>query len=163
MGKKVFLLFLFIFVIQFGFSQTNTPIFDEFSAIVDFTVTFEELYRHYSLKQGPPVPENKLIIIDGSIASIMVIDPEETSFIGELEVLNGRWVGLEDVEVYKCFVEVKGPNFFSRIPVRRTRKKLPDQIEVNSRVLIIGKITGTRLDNDGNTIPVLEAAFIRDL
>ena len=161
MCKKVLFLFLFILMVQFGFGQSDQSLFSEFNKIVDFSVTFEDLYRYYTLKQGSLVTEGKILIIDGSIASRTVIEKDEAGFTAELEVVNGEWVGLEDVEIYKCFVILRGPDFFSRIPVKRSRNKLPNEIEVNSHVLIVGRILGTRADREGNTIPVMEAAFVR--
>ena len=92
-----------------------------------------------------------------------MINKEEDSFVAELELVNGTWVGLEEVEIYKCYIILTGSEFAQRIPARRSRKKLPNEIELNSRVLVVGKLVSTRRDDEGMIIPVLEAIYVRPL
>ena len=159
MNKKVTGLLLCIFLTGVLFADLS----DEFSNLVDFSTTFGILYQQAQKSGVQQYIDGKLIIIDGSVVSRTVVNKEEQDFLAELELINGKWIGLEEVEVYKCYVQLKGPEFSSRIPARRTRNKLPNEIELNSRVIVVGRVVSFRKDRTGSVLPVIEALFVRTL
>lgn len=152
---------LFIFFIAIAILLVSGESKQDFDNTVDFSVTFKDLFD--GVNSGKSFDTKKFIVIDGSITARIVVNKEEDNFIAELELVNGEWEGLEEVEIYKCFVVLKGSDFLKRIPVKRSRKKLPNEIELNSRVLVIGKIISTRKDDEGLIIPVLEVIYVRPL
>ncbi len=159
MNKKVVGILLCIFLTGVLYADLS----EEFSNVVDFSTTFSTLYREAQKSGVQQYINGKLIIIDGSVASRTVVNKEEQDFLAELELIDGKWIGVEEVEVYKCYVQLKGPEFSARIPARRTRNKLPDEIELNSRVMIIGRVVSSRKDSTGTVFPVIEALFVRPL
>jgi|GEM_PF-1038484 len=156
--KKCILFFFLIVITVLTVSGESKKDFD---SIVDFSLTFKDLFEE--VNRGKSIDSDRYIVIDGSITARIVLNKEEENFSAELEVVNGNWKGLEEVEIYKCIVVLKGTDFFKRIPVKRSRKKLPNEIELNSRVLIVGKIVSVRKDDDGILIPVLEAIYVRPI
>jgi hypothetical protein len=64
--------------------------------------------------------------------------------------------------MYRCFLRLSGPEFFKRIPARRSREKPENEIELNSRILVVGKVLGS-FEENGTYLPVVEALHVRTL
>lgn len=160
MGKK-------ILVILFIFSAAVFPLFsdvkDDFDKNVDFSVTLELIHRALTAERTDAVTTEKAVVLDGAISAIQIIDAEAENFAAELNIVDGKWLGLEDVKMYSCVVEVKGPEFAARIPARRSRREVRNEIAANSHVIVVGRIVDFR--NVGGEEPqaVLEGYYIRTI
>ncbi|HOV64080.1 MAG TPA: hypothetical protein PLG43_09395 [Spirochaetia bacterium] len=132
----------------------------EFDRIVDFEKTLKELSIEAAERPVGKVPPGKYLILEGLVSERWVIDPEPQTFIGEIELVGGEWIGVEAVEMWNCIVQFTGPEFASRIPAGRTRKAAPDEIAINSQVLIAGRLVEIRNVN-GKNVPVVAATHIR--
>lgn len=135
---------------------------DDFDRIVDFGIALKELHVAASAGTITTTPDS-FFIIDGAVASRRVVQSDRESFLGELELVNGEWVGVEEVLLYRCIVQLVGPEFFEAIPARRSRRANPAEIALNTRLLIVGKLTELRILENGQAIPVLQAYYIRTL
>jgi hypothetical protein len=135
---------------------------EDFDAVVAAEETLKSLAR--SVRDGErPSPQGRLLILDGVIAAIEVLDPAEESFHARIELVRGEWRGLEEVVLYKAFVEVSGPEFFRRIPKRRREAPAENALITDEPALVIGRFTDVTTDRDGTPVPVLEAYYIRNL
>ena len=63
--------------------------------------------------------------------------------------------------MYQCILQLKGPGFANAIPARRSRNTNPDEIELNSHILVVASVEGVRELANGRKVPVLRAYFIR--
>jgi len=134
----------------------------DFGAVVDFDESLKSL--SLSVREGrDPAPDGRLLMLDGVVSAIEVLDPEEASFSARIELVTGEWEGLERVVLYSAYVDIGGPEFFSRIPTRRNRSTSADAITTNGAMLVIGHFDGVTSDSDGNPVPVVEGLYLRPL
>lgn len=138
---------------------------DDFDGVVDFQATLESLARQAARQPEALVQNEAVLILDGVVSAVSVLNSEPESFRAEIDLVTGEWVGLERIVMYKAVVQVAGPDFAPRIPTRRSRGRAPGGvIERNQRVVVVGTITGVADDpQTGRTIPVLEAFYVRNL
>lgn len=134
----------------------------DFDAVVDVDESLKSL--SLSVREGrDPTPDGRLLMLDGVVSVIEVLDPEEASFSARIELVTGEWQGLERVLLYSAYVDINGPEFFSRIPTRRNRNTSADAITTNEAVLVVGRFDGMTTDSDGNPVPVVEGLYLRPL
>ncbi|MEW5814315.1 MAG: hypothetical protein AB1798_02825 [Spirochaetota bacterium] len=156
MKKRMLFFFIFLSITSLLLSES----LNDFYKIVDFNITLKELDNF--MAEGKESSINGLLILDGTVASKSIINQEETDFLAEIELVNGEWVGLEAVKMYKCIVRLAGPDFFARIPQRRTQDQVKNEIVENTHVLVIGKLIDAR-NLSGQRIPVVQGYFIRNI
>ena len=160
MAKKAVTALLFsIFCIFPIFSEIN----ENFEEIIDFSITMEDIDAAVSAGREDTLLDGRMIILDGAISAIEIIDPEPETFTAEIELVAGKWLGMSDVQMFSSVVVVSGKEFAARIPVRRRRTPAPDEIQANSHVLVAGKITGFRTFQNGRTAAVLDGFYIRPI
>ena len=150
--------FLFFVAPFMAVSQT----IQEFNEIVDFETTLKELYNAATAGQITAIP-GSFYIIEGAVASRAVVRTSQEDFLGELELIGGEWDGVETAYMFRCVIQLEGPEFYAAIPQRRSRTANPAEITLNSRILIVGKLIGLRDYAGGAPIPVLRAFHIRRL
>lgn len=155
--KTFFFLFLLIVSSLPAIAQSR----QDFEQIVDFSLNLELLDRFYARNPADTVPTDKILILDGAISSIEVIEEEPESFLAELTLVGGKWLGTTDVRMFFCIVRIEGPAFAERVPARRARREPRDAIKPNLHVMVAGKIVDVRTDKEGNKIPVLDGFHIR--
>lgn len=109
------------------------------------------------------IPQDKYLIIDGVVSMREVVDPEEESFFGILELSSGSWDEDGDLNTYRCYFQLNGTQFFGTIPEGRSRETSPREIPLHSQVVAVGRYLGYGEDGQGNMFPVLEAVMIRSL
>ncbi len=134
---------------------------EEFDEIFDFSLTLRDLTEISGIDALSEADSGKFIIISGSVASRAIISSDEQNFIGEIVLVDGTWVGVENVIKYQCIVRFTGLEFSSMIPARRSRRANPDEVVLNSSVLIIGKLAELRTLDNGLIIPVVEGFHLR--
>ena len=157
------MLILTVFSLSLSAQEGRDP---AFSAIVDFSVTMADIREYYSRDDGGDgVLTDKIIILDGAVSSIQVLDENPETFLAELVIVNGEWHGTEEVEMYSCVLRLSGEEYAERIPVRRRRREEQPEnlIETNSRILVVGKIIGSKeILLNGNTA-VLDTYYVRNI
>jgi hypothetical protein len=133
----------------------------DFDRIADFSVTIKTL-AGLSEGQARGLSE-RLLLLDGTVASLQFLDPEEASFSVEVELVGGEWIGTEDVKIYRCRVLFRGPGYFNRFPRRAPRNPSPAQIVPNDRVLVVARLAGRAAAEDGTALWVLDGLHVRPL
>jgi hypothetical protein len=134
---------------------------EDFDRVADFTATVKTVA---GLTEGQARALSKrLLLLDGTIASLQFLNAEEASFAVELELVGGEWIGTEDVKIYRCRVRFRGPEYFRRFPRRAPHSPGPDQIAPNDRVLILARLAGREVGEDGTSLWVLEGLHVRPL
>lgn len=105
----------------------------------------------------------RVVIVDGIASSITVYSEDPNDFYVEVELVSGRWNGVESVEMYKAFVFLDDPAFTGRLAERIPRDPDPELIIRNDRVLVAGRLVSLAEDPEGRLVPVLQAYDIRAL
>jgi hypothetical protein len=131
----------------------------DFDRVADFSVTIKTLAG----LSEPGALSGRLLLLDGTVASMQFLDPEEASFVVELELAGGEWIGTEDVKIYLCRVRFRGPEYFRLFPRRAPRSPGPAQIVPNDRILVLARLAGKARAEDGTPLWVLEGLRVRPL
>ena len=156
MSRRItYLSVIFLLLAAGAFSQ-------EFDRIVDFQKTLKDISLEAALSPPGRVAEGKFIILEGSVASRWVVDPSPESYLGEIELVDGEWDGVESVKTYSCIVQFSGSKFVSAIPAGRSKAAASGEIAINSRVLIAGKVIGVK-EVETTRIPVVSAVQFRTI
>ena len=104
-----------------------------------------------------------VLIFDGSVAGITILDEDPTDFLAELEVIGGEWQGTETVSLFRVYVYVQGSDFFSRLGEASAPAAGPRAIFPNDHVLVAGNIADVYTDETGERFAVILAHYIRTL
>ena len=131
----------------------------DFDRIADFSVTIKTLAG----LSEPGRLSGRLLLLDGTVASMQFLDPEQATFAVELELAGGEWLGTEDVKIYLCRVRFRGAEYFRLFPRRAPRNPDPSQVVPNDRILVLARLAGRTPGEDGAPLWVLEGLAVRPL
>jgi hypothetical protein len=152
--KKLFSVLLMISAVSSLYAQNSSP-------AVDLSVTISSLAD--AVTSGRITTEaGTAVVLNGTVIDRRLINSEKETFFGELTMASGKWIGTEKVVVSKCIVQLEGPQFFETIPAGRSRTVNPDEITLNSEVLVYGVFLGYAETPEG-PIAVISAGGVRKL
>jgi len=116
----------------FTFSLTSA----DFDRVVDFSITLKDLAAVADGQEG--FPAGKIVILNGTVSDVNVINKDQGSFRVRIELITGEWIGTEDVKSYTCYVDFTGPQYSKIFPDRPPREPAPGTVVINSRVIVVG-------------------------
>jgi len=148
-----------VFIITALLASAQTAVKAE--SPVNFDLTLKKIYKMIESGESNNINPNRFIVISGTVSAREVLNPDKENFSGILELSSGEWLGVEDVAIYKCYVQLEGSEFPSMIPVRRSRKPKPEVIQLNEKILVLGKYLGYSEDENGIKYPVIQGIKIR--
>jgi len=129
------------------------------SVSVDFTSTMRELAQAAKTQNDRDIPTDKALILDGDIGTVTIHEDTDASFVVELELLNGIWVGEEQVELYRTYVICEGTQFRSLFSAQS-----PSRLKSGQTIIVLASYEGLGIDYDGKTpVTVVKAIDIRRL
>ncbi len=131
------------------------------AATVDFSITLQEIHRILEDEGPAGLPTDRAVVIDGVVAEIVVIDPEPESFLVQIELVTGRWIGLEEIHLYRAYVFVEGPQFVERVSDRAAANDQHGVVTPNSRIIVLGNIVDVFADPDGSSAPIIDGIDLR--
>ncbi len=135
---------------------------EDFDAVVDFEHSLKSVSR--AVREGTgEIPRDRLVVLDGVVSAVEILDAEEESFRARIELLRGEWRELEEIITYNAYVDLGGSRFRDRFPERAGRGATSAQIGTHSEVLVVARFTGTEEDDRGNPVPVFEGLYLRIL
>ena len=147
----------------------DAPTREEFDAVVEFGLTLREI-------AGDPTSASlidRVVVLDGNIASIVPVADTDGSlsrddgeFAVRLELVHGTWIELERIEIYRAIVELRGAEFADRVSLSADGGA--DVLAVNSRVLVVGRVSGLEnraadSESQAKQLAIIEAYYIRQL
>lgn len=133
-----------------------------FESIVNPHISLVELSRMSPAELDALILADQYLIIEGTISSIIEIERSDANLILDLQLVSGRWIGLEKVEDYKCIVNINGKEWEPRFPRRRPRTLTDEIIIQNNQVLVIGKVSSYVMD--GSLLKaVVDASYLRKI
>jgi hypothetical protein len=133
----------------------------DFSSVVDFSMSTAELVQLARSEQYDRIDPDKYLILQGSVASTLVLDPNVETFQALVELVASEWHGLDTIDVFKVLVLLEGPEFSNRVVERLPRDPGPEIILANSELLVVAVFLGVSDDTDGSIVPVVTAISIR--
>lgn len=157
--KKYTFILLFLFILLSVSAQviTNSEI------QINFDLSLKDIVLLVESGKGNEIDMNQYVILEGVVSSREVLFADEENYVGMLELSYGEWDGLEDVNMYQCFVQLTGLEFSVMIPARRSRNPNPAEISLNTRILVLGQYLGYTEDEEGNKYPVIEGYKVRKI
>ena len=157
---KKFTFILFLSFILFSLSaQTNSST----DTIINFDLTLKKIVKLVESGNSNDIDMDQYIILDGIVSDRIILASDKENFVGRLEISYGEWEGLENVAIYKCLIQIQGLEFASMIPARRSRTPNPNEITLNTHLLILGKYLGYNEDDSGNKTPVIGGYKLRKI
>lgn len=152
----VLVLFLLFFALSGVYGQEQ----EEFANLVNFGIDLETLSAMAAEQPGFFSDDAPLVIVTGSVASRLAIRPGPEDYLAEIELVDGRWQGVESVTTFRCIVRFEGPDYVSFVPARRSRRPPPEEIPLNASIIVIGKPVDVR-ETDSGAEAVLLGYFVR--
>lgn len=130
-----------------------------FDRIVDFSVTLKTVS---AAAAGETVlPSDRLLLLDGSITEIVVLDDRPQSWKVRVTLTAGEWIGLDEVRGYHCWVTFAGPAYREVFPAEEPDEPAPGYLPLRSRVLVLARAVGPAVTPLGEKIMTLEGLAIR--
>jgi hypothetical protein len=133
----------------------------DFDDVVDFEMSAATLYELVQAEAYDAIDAERFMVLEGTIASTMVLDPNPDSYQALVEIVQGEWIGLTDIEIYRVYVLLIGPDFADRVPERMPRDPGPEILRNGDSLLVVGAFYGVSDAEDGTRLPVVEAIAIR--
>lgn len=134
----------------------------QLSKVVDLGATLQSLSETAS-HHKPLSTGGRLVLLSGVAASISSLSNDPKRFLALIELVRGKWKGLQSVSLYRCYVLVRGPRFASQVLLHPTAHPAADAVKANSQLLVVGELRGTISAPDGSEVPVVEAYYLRPL
>lgn len=151
----------FLSVLLIGILPLQSAERDDFDKVVDFSLSIKEISTLVKKPDFDVAKHGKIVIFDGSVATVTILDKNPESFVAELEIVGGEWQGLESVVLYRVYVYVQGPEFARRLPERPPTAPGESVISQNDHALIVGNIADVYTDEKGNRFAVVLAHYVR--
>lgn len=141
-----------------GISQVSPDAFEE---LINFEDSIESLATLIRTGAYDQIDVDRYYVLDGSVASTQIFNPNPESFQAVIELVSSQWIGLERIEAYHIYVLVEGPDYAVRIPERMPRDPGPEVIQTNQRLLVIGPFIGTAMLDASTEVAVIQAVALR--
>jgi hypothetical protein len=135
----------------------------DFDAVADFSVTVKTLSGLDEATAAAYGLLDRFLLLDGTVTNILVLDANEESYLVQVELVSGEWIGLDEVRSYSCWVLFSGPRFAGVFPARLPRNPAPGVIASNDTILIVAKPLQTVEIAEGEIAWVLEGIYARPL
>jgi hypothetical protein len=154
---------VFVTVVTSAVAQMPVDSPDSFRASVDLGTTLIELDQATGDMARLEELSRRVLILNGTVNAVTVYSEEPDDYYVEMEIVSGRWHGVESVRIYRAYVFFDDPVFTGRMAERAPREPDPDSdlILRNDNVLIAGKLVSVAEDPEGHPVPVLQAYEIR--
>ena len=134
---------------------------EDFSSLIDFSISTADLVEIVQTGQYDRLDPTKYLVLQGSVASTAVYDPNIDTYYALVELVASEWAGLDRINVHRVYVLLEGPDFSDRVVERLPRDPGPEIILTNSELLVIGTFVGEADGDDGSIVPVVSAIAIR--
>lgn len=133
----------------------------DFDRIVNFDTTLKSLA--IDAADGVAPAAGRLVILDGTVSDVNIVDKNEGSFKVRIQIISGEWIGLEDVKSYTCYVDFSGSQYARVFPARAPATAKPGVVALNSRVLVVGRPVSVILSPQGDRTVLVEGIHVRTL
>lgn len=139
--------------------QFITP--EDFERVVNFDATIESIAKLVEAEAFDQIDVERFYILEGSVASVQVYDPNPETFQATIELVSSEWVGLEEIEVYHILILLEGPRYADRVFERLPRDPGPDVIRTNQELTVVGPYVGLFTLDQVGEVAVIAAVELR--
>ena len=138
-------------------SAQTRPAFDR---IVDFSVTLKTVSA--AAAGGAVLPANRLLLLEGSISEVVVLDDRPGAWKVRVELVAGEWIGTDEVLGYRCWVTFTGPEYAEIFPAEAPEEPSPGYLPPHARVLVLARALAPTLTPLGERVMTLEGLAVRE-
>ncbi len=118
---------------------------------IDFSIDLHRLYQAARNNNEKDIPQNRLLLIEGTIGSRDTIIDEEDDFLAELELVGGHWESEEEIVLYRAIVIFDGPEYH---PLFNPRGQ--DRLRNGDKIIVVAEFLGLDDDDFGEgRVPLL--------
>jgi hypothetical protein len=130
-----------------------------FDRIVDFSVTLKTVSD--AAAGRAVLPADRLLLLEGTISEVVVIDDRPQSWRARVELMAGEWIGVDEVRGYRCWVTFTGPAYAEVFPAEDPEEPSPAYLPLHTRVLVLARAIGPVVTPLGEKVMTLEGLAIR--
>lgn len=123
--------------------------------IIRFDLDLQKLSIMSDSELDSLIQNGNILILDGILSSV---SHNGNQII--LTILNGKWKGTESVQTYQAKINLSAENWSNVFPERPPRNPVDEIINLNSYILVLGKITSSEYNNNLQFV-TLDAMDIR--
>ena len=134
-----------------------------FDSAVDFSMNIREIDTLVKQNQLQKIDPKKYLLLNGAVASINILQPDESNFLALVELVSGDWTGTEKVSLYRVLVVFSGPEYYKRISQQMSQNIASDAIRANDQLLVVGQFADVLQMPDGTNAAVINAVHARSL
>lgn len=158
MKNRLFLIMLLLsFVIPVLISAENSGIEN-----LQFSMTIKDLNSLSTSQIDEFAERGDWLLLDGFIAGMTLYSAEDEEYLLDVLLMQGEWMGLEDVKKYDCHLIFQGEQWRDIIPDKAPRRPVEGQILLNAKVLVLAQIIGYEQVED-RVMPYLMVEKIREI
>jgi hypothetical protein len=136
-------------------AQTRT----EFDRIVDFSVTLKTLSDVAAGRAA--LGAGRLVLIEGTISEIVVLDDRPGSWTVRVELMAGEWISVDEVRGYRCWVTFAGPAYADVFPGEAPDEPSASYLPLHARVLVLGRPLSPVVTPLGERVMTVEGLAVR--
>jgi hypothetical protein len=130
-----------------------------FERIVDFSVTLKTVSA--AAAGGAVLPADRLLLLEGSISEVVVLDDRPASWKVRIELMAGEWVGVDEVRGYRCWIIFAGPAYAEVFPAEPPDESSPAYLPPHARVLVLARALAPVVTPLGEKVMTLEGLAVR--
>lgn len=145
-------------ILLFSTPAVGAAQFTDLLSVLNVDASLPAMVQSLENPDYDPVSDNRFILLDGTTASITIIDPETEYFEAIVEVATGQWTASEEIQLFRAYILLAGPDFSHLFTSGA------DEITVGSQLIGIVKPMGTIADPaDGSEVLFFEAYYVRTM
>jgi hypothetical protein len=130
-----------------------------FDAIVDFSVTLKTVS---AAAAGEAVlPADRLLLLEGSISEIVVLDDRPEAWKVRVELMAGEWIGVDEVRGYRCWVTFAGASYADVFPAEAPDEPSPEYLPLHARVLVLARALAPAVTPLGEKVMTVQGLAVR--
>lgn len=156
-NRLIFILLFLTFFIPALLIAENTGLEN-----LQFSMTIKDLNNLSTGQLDELAEKGDWLLLDGLIAGLTLYSGKDEEYLLDVLLMQGEWIGLEDVKKYDCHLIFQGEEWRDVIPEKSPRKPIDGQILLNAKVLVLAKVLGYESD-DNRILPYLMVEKIREL
>ncbi|MDC7233263.1 MAG: hypothetical protein PQJ58_08515 [Spirochaetales bacterium] len=144
--KNRLFIFLFLLILVFpSFVPAQNNSIDNLL----FSMTVKDLNELGKEELNSLAESGDWLLLDGSIAGMTLYSGKDEEYLLDVLLMQGEWMGLEEVRKYDCHLIFQGEKWREIIPDKTPRKPAPGQILLNARVLVLAQVLGYEEGEEG--------------
>ncbi|MBF9015249.1 MULTISPECIES: hypothetical protein [unclassified Oceanispirochaeta] len=129
---------------------------------LQFSITIKDLNSLSTRQLDELAEKGDWFLLDGIIAGMTLYSAKDEEYLLDVLLMQGEWIGLEEVRKYDCHLIFQGEQWRDLIPDKTPRKPEEGQILLNAKVLVLAQVLSYERTGD-RILPYLMVEKIREL